>query len=118
MPNGSPLPAAAIANPHTDNTSRMMSAICRSFFVSWAIIGRSPFQETGRRQLKHHDVPRPDGGLGAVGADYPFPAIRPDGVFWVLWFAGFSGTVQISAEFVSRASFYGSLVAVYAISDR
>src|SRR5205085_4468666 len=77
MPSGSPLPATAIANPHTDNTSRIISASCRSSFVSWAIMGRTLPRETRRLQLKQPS--------DRSGADYSIAAIRL--AFWILWFS-------------------------------
>src|SRR6266403_169724 len=46
-PSGSSRPATAIASPHADIASRIMSASCRSFFVSWAIMRRGLPQATG-----------------------------------------------------------------------
>src|SRR6266436_1392541 len=102
MPRGSSRPATAIANPHTDNTSRMMSASCRSCFVNWAIMGHSSLQATGCRQfsLSNHAGTsyrvRSDGSCISRGEATPLLRLDPDGAFLVLRLAGPNGTSALS----------------------
>src|SRR5215213_7293229 len=59
MPSGSPCPATPIANPPTDNTSRIMRADCRSLLVNWAIIRFS--QASRCRSRANYDARTPSG---------------------------------------------------------